>query len=516
MKNLVKKPVFIVGLIIICVILGIFFLGRSKKPAYNFVVAKKGEVIQKVSVTGRAKSAEKIDLAFEKSGRVDSINVKIGAKVSPGQILIKLENADVAAQLAQAEAGVKVQKAKLDELKAGTREEEIGVKEAELRKAQQDLINDYDSINDVLDDAYNKADDAVRKQMDELFSNDEELSPQLTFLTSDSQVKIDVEFQRLSLTYELKKWKEELEQPDISSTLASLEEGLENAKSRLIMVRNFLNQTMDAVLNAAVLSQTTINAYKTNINTARTNINTALTNVNNQQQTIASQELTVEKIQNEFYLKLAGAVPEQIAAQEAEVEQAEASVKNYQAQFAKTILRSPINGIVAKQDAEVGEIIAANTLIISLISEAKLEIETNIPESDIAKVKIGDSAEVTLDAYGNEVIFEATVAAIDPAETIIEGVAAYKTTLYFTKEDERIKPGMTANIDILTDKRVNAITIPQRAVISKNGDKFVKILDSGGTIKETPVKIGLRGSDGDVEIIEGVREGDKVIISSGD
>lgn len=94
---------------------------------------------------------------------------------------------------------------------------------------------------------------------------------------------------------------------------------------------------------------------------------------------------------------------------------------------------------------------------------------------------------------------------------MIEGVATYKTTFQFTKEDQRIKSGMTANIDILTDKRENVITIPQRAVVSQNGDKIVKISE-GENIKEVKVKTGLRGSDGNIEILEGVGEGDKVVL----
>jgi HlyD family secretion protein len=193
------------------------------------------------------------------------------------------------------------------------------------------------------------------------------------------------------------------------------------------------------------------------------------------------------------------------------VEQAKANAQNYQAQLAKTILRSPLNGIVTKQDGNVGQIIAANTNLVSLISVNKFKIEANIPETDIAKVKVGNTSTLTLDAYGNDVVFDATVVAIDPAETVIEGVSTYKTTFEFAKDDGRIKPGMTANIDILTDKRHDVIVAPQRAIIGKNHERTVKILSSDGIIKEVPVEIGLKGSDGNVEIIKGINEGDKVV-----
>ena len=69
-------------------------------------------------------------------------------------------------------------------------------------------------------------------------------------------------------------------------------------------------------------------------------------------------------------------------------------------------------------------------------------------------------------------------------------------------------PGMTANLDILTAQKNDALIIPQRAITSANGDKFVDI--GGTTVK---VITGLRGSDGNIEILEGLKEGDKIVIS---
>jgi HlyD family secretion protein len=146
-----------------------------------------------------------------------------------------------------------------------------------------------------------------------------------------------------------------------------------------------------------------------------------------------------------------------------------------------------------------------------LISTSPFEIEVNIPEADIAKVNIGNEAKVTLDAYGSETIFKAKVVSIDPGETVLEGVATYRTILHFLEDDKRIRPGLTANVEILTDKRENVIAIPWRAIMTKDGEKFVRVLE-GNEVKEVKVKTGLQGSDGNVEIIEGIREGDKVIV----
>jgi HlyD family secretion protein len=188
----------------------------------------------------------------------------------------------------------------------------------------------------------------------------------------------------------------------------------------------------------------------------------------------------------------------------------EASVLSAKAELDKTVIIAPISGTVTRQDAKVGQIDSANVILVSLISASNFEIEANIPEADIAKVAVGNTADITIDAYGSDVRFETKVVKIDPAETEIEGVATYKTTFIFTKEDERVKSGMTANIDILTAKKENVILIPTRAVSSKNNEKFVQILTGQGP-EDIIITVGLRGSDGNIEIISGVNEGDKIV-----
>lgn len=280
-------------------------------------------------------------------------------------------------------------------------------------------------------------------------------------------------------------------------------------------LKSFLDKTALAINITTAntgISQTTIDTWREEAATARTNVGIADSNLLAADEKLKTAESNFSLANQELVLKKAGATNEEIVAQEAQVEKAQANVLNYQAQLSKTILRSPIKGIVTKQDAKVGEIVSANITIVSVISEAKFEIEANVAEADIAKVKIGNPAKVTLDAYGEDVVFEAKAVEIEPAETIIEGVTTYKTTFQFINEDEHVKSGMTANIDILTDKRENVITIPRRTVAARNGDKIVKIL-VGDNVSEIKVKTGLAGSDGNVEILEGVKEGDKVITS---
>jgi len=509
-----KKKIIIITIIIIALIPGAYFIFKGDNaPVYEFISAKKGEVLQEVSVIGIVRPAHDVDLAFEKGGKVSSVKADVGDKVSAGQILAVLYNLDIIAQLEQVQANLKDQEAKFEELKKGTRPEELSVYQTKVDNAKTALEEKRKSAVNNIQDAYTKSEDAVRNKTDQFFSNPRGSNPQLILTGINGQLKTDVEWGRFLMEGTLVSWNLFLNNLTVSGDLDAY---IDTSKKNMEQAKNFLDDTALAVNSLtpnSSLTQTTIDTYKSNVSTARTNVNTAIANLTSAQEELKSAKATLLLAEQDLLLKKAGPTAEQLTSQEAQIEGAKASVSNYEAQVAKTILRAPINGIVTKQEAKVGEILAAGVVIVSVISESQFEIEANIPETDIAKIRIGNEARITLDAYGNDSVFEARVVKIDPAETIIEGVATYKITLQFIKKDERPKSGMTANIDILADKREKVIYVPQKAVTVKDGEKTVEILldEKTGATMEAKVKTGLRGSDGSVEIIEGIKEGDKVI-----
>ncbi|MFH1759268.1 MAG: efflux RND transporter periplasmic adaptor subunit [Patescibacteria group bacterium] len=489
-----------------------FTFNRGADSPYEFVIAQRQNITQEVNVTGRVQAAESVDLAFEKSGRVSSIYINIGSTVFEGQKLISQNNSDLLAQLNEAQANIKAQQAQLDELQAGTRPEDVLIKKTELQKAEQDLNNIHNSILNELEDSYTKADDAVNTKTTLIFSGSASGFYELTFTACNNQAETNATDLRATSDHRLDDWRAELDNCNTGTSEKELEETIKNAKEHLIVFKEFLRHTNTTLTTGCARNNSALDTYRTNVSSARANIDTAISNTISLEQSIISQKTTVAKAEQELNLKLAGARPEQIAAQEAKVAQAEAGAQNIHAQINKTILISPINGIVTRQETKVGEIVAANTSIVSIISKGKFEIETFIPEVDIPKIKISDLANLTFDAYSADEIFTARVTAINPAETIIEGVATYKITLHILENDPRIRPGMTANIDILTAAKENIIAIPQRAIIYQNGNRIVRLLNNNDVVSEIMVQTGLRGSDGNIEITSGIKEGDKVIV----
>lgn len=508
-----KRGLFVFMLIVLALAVGSYIAFRSNQsPSLNLVPVRVGTIVQEVSVTGNTKPVDDLSLAFEKGGTIKSVYVSVGDTVRAGQVLVKLDTSELMAQLAQAQASAEAEQAKLNDLRQGSRPEDIAVSRTALQKAQQDLTNDYSGVVDVLADVYTEASDAVRNQISALFSNGE-TNPQLTFTAADSQAKYDSEAGRSQASAELNAWRGELLAVSAVSASSDLDAAIGKALSHLVIIKDFLNRVADVLSSTVGLPDATLAAYRTNVTTARTNVNTGISNVRGKQQEIAVQAITVKQLQDELNLKIAGATKEQINAQSALVRQAEASMQNIQAQIGKMTLISPISGIVTKQDAKVGQIATPNTPLVAIISSGKLQIEANIPETDIAKVKTGDTAKVTLDTFGNDVIFEAKIVSIDPAETIIEGVATYKTDFEFVGDTSHVKPGMTANIDILSDRRDNVLIIPQRAVTVKDGTSYVTVFLGNGLTEERAVTPGLRGVDGNVEVTSGLTEGDRLVIA---
>ncbi|MCH8741760.1 efflux RND transporter periplasmic adaptor subunit [Patescibacteria group bacterium] len=478
---------------------------------YDFIIAKKGDLIQEVSVTGKVKPVESVDLAFEKSGKVNQVLVKVGQKVETGQILIVLESAELLAQLREAEANVKIQLAKLDELKQGTQPEEIQVQETKVAGAKVALEDAKKNLLDKLQDAYTKADDAIRNKVDQFFTNPLTHTPQLALITIDYQLKTDIEGRRSVLEPVLKTWQVSLANLTLNSDFTLY---LEVANKNLEQIKSFLNKVALAVNNpnnlVSGLGESIPASWKSDISTARSNINTAISNFTAAEEKLKKAGSDHAIAEQELTLKKAGTIKEQIVTQEAQLEKSKANSQYYQTQLVKTILRSPFDGIVVTQNAKVGEIVSANSNIVSIISEAEFEIEANVPEADIAKIKVDNIARLTLDAYGQDIIFQARIIKIDPAETIIEGVTTYKITLQFGTENERIRSSMTANIDILTNMRKGVIAIPQRAIITKDKEKIVRVIRDN-RIEEIKVETGLIGKNGMVEIIQGLSEGNQII-----
>lgn len=508
--SFIQKYKLLVILVIVAVLAAVFFLRGDKKSIYETIVVGKSDVIQEVSVTGRVSPDAEVNLAFEKGGRVVSTPRSVGTHVQSGDVLVRLDSSELAAARAQAQANLDYEVAKLAELKKGVRAEDIAVSAARVESAKVAVRDARKNIFDKMAVAYTVADDAVRNKTDEFYRNPRTRNPEFSAPVTDTKIVGDLQQSRVLMEDLLVSWGMMMESWNDTTDVVS---AMAQSESSLAQVKDYLEKlglAVNGILPSSSATQTTIDGWKLDVSTARTNVNGAISSVLIAEQSYRASDQALKISENELALKEAGATPEAVSAQEARITGMKATLAGYDTQIAKTVLVAPFSGVITRQDAKLGQTITPNIPVVALMSDGRFKIEANIPEVDLAKISLGDHARVTLDAYGSDVVFAATVSAIDPAETIVEGVSTYKITLRFDVKDERVRSGMTPNIDISTDKREQVIAIPSRAITTVNGKKVVRVLE-GEVPREVTIEVGLRGSDGNVEVLSGLSVGEKVV-----
>jgi HlyD family secretion protein len=237
--------------------------------------------------------------------------------------------------------------------------------------------------------------------------------------------------------------------------------------------------------------------------------------VSSAEATVAMREADV--MQYEASLAQATATPRTVdlAAYEAEVSRTQAAYSAALARLENAEITSPITGRVTDIALEVGEqIVAATPLVTVQTTGDQFKIVANVTESDITKIALEDSTEVTFDAFGDDVVFTGGVQGIDPAETMIEGVVYYEVTVYLN-DDERLialKPGLTADIVITTVEIADALMLPQRTVLTGEEGKYVRVKTRGSEYEERLVTTGERGNLGMILIESGVEEGEEIVV----
>lgn len=516
-----EKKVWIPAGIVVIFVLSQLFGGSANADVFTYTVEPK-EFVQQVALTGKVIAAKNVDMGFETSSRVEKVHVKVGDRVKQGQVLASLSNGDFV-------AAVQKNTAMLEDLTAQARDVDRKLAEDNVSGAEADLRISEQALLDEIRDMYAKADDAIRFNIDPAFRDPRSQNPEFTYLIDQNTAL------RESLKYD---------RVNIGSLLTHVNdafsiERIQTYRTEISTIQKFINDVNTAI---SIVSEkanssndtnytTQVNAHKTSIALARTTFANALSSLNQAEAAYKNDVNAVTRAKNELRVVLAGATSGEVAVQKANIQSA-------QAQLTKTLIRAPFDGIITTVDIKEGEISSPNKPVISMLNDGEYQIETFVSENDIAKLKVNQPAKITLDAYGRNMFFDAVVISVDPAETVKDGVSTYRTKIQFVGKDERVKSGMTANITIETDRRMNILQIPQAAVVLDAGVKKVRVLQdtkcaevstttapvlSAGCVdvfddeKATvlvPIQTGEINSSGDIEILSGVTSGQSIIYST--
>lgn len=213
----------------------------------------------------------------------------------------------------------------------------------------------------------------------------------------------------------------------------------------------------------------------------------------------------------------------QLNAMSAQIAQANATLQNNLTNLKYTKIISPVDGVVVSRDVDVGQTVAASfqtpTLFMVAQDLTKMQIEVNVSEADIGRVQVGQDVDYTLDGYSDQT-FHGKVSQVRISPTTVNNVVTYNVIVVVDNEDEKLKPGMTANVSIITNQKENALCVVNDALrftpSEITGGKKYKEQGIWVMRDRKPVRItietGAKNNDITEIISKDIKENEKVII----
>ena len=212
-----------------------------------------------------------------------------------------------------------------------------------------------------------------------------------------------------------------------------------------------------------------------------------------------------------------------VAAAEAALKANTAALEGATALLEYTLIRAPFDAVVLTKDADIGDIVTplgaaanAKAAVVTIADMNSLEVEADVSESNLSKIKPGQPCEIQLDALP-DLRFRGEIHMIVP--TADRSKATVMVKVRFIDKDSRILPEMSAKVAFLSrpvtgEEKKPRVAFNQSAVVNRKNLKAV-FLVKGDRVVETPVSVG--GPMGDmVEVLEGVKAGDRVVLNPSD
>lgn len=410
-------------------------------------------------------------------------------------------------------------------MKNGPSESDLRLKEDTVSAAKTNLSNANLAVQDTLRSVNASLNDLVRNKLGSFFTNSSGFY-RLNYNGCDQNFSSQIELERKSIDKNISDLSTlstnfvltqddntDNQNIDQAQNLASL--SAKNVSNLIDDISSLLTYPC-AISDTSLDSQrSVISSIKSTISTTISSINTSKTQITNYRNAYSSSLLSLNQLK-------AGASSERIKSLSAQVESARASLLSAESNNNKNYLIAPFSGVVTEVNLNLGEISSPNIPAIKMISDGNFEIKAKLTEIDVVKVKTGNTVKITLDTYGDGVEFAGVVSQVDPAATTINGVSNYYAKINFLNNDPRIKSGMNASAEINTNTKENTNYVSNKFVLIKNGIATVKVIKDISKIKKTTtsdtdpnieirkIDIGIRGADGEIEVLSGITSSDKL------
>lgn len=510
---------------------------------YVLGTASTSTIIATVSASGQISSSDSVDIQPKVSGNITWVGVQEGQKVSAGQALMTIDSVTARQQYnddknSLAAAELQFQKdsasAPIDYQKDQTT----------LTNSQQDLSDEYSNAYNVLATTYLDEPAVATGLNSTLYGYD--------FSTNGTQQNVDALGNLFTSTSQVQQMQtfQTSAKNDYASARALYDPAViaykaTSRSSSTATIDSMLQQSIDASTALAQAAQSTLNllaeaqslatangqklpAALTTLQTnARANLSTVNSDLNSllaEKKALANDKQAVTSAQQNVQLDQVGntngANPISLQISANNIEKQKEDLATEATNLANYTIVAPFAGTLSAVTGKVGSN-AGSAAVATIITNQNI-VELSVNEVDAAKLSVGEKATLTFDAIDG-LTLTGTVAEVDTAGTVSQGVVSYGVKISLDSQDNRIKSGMTVNADIQTAVHADVLTVPSSAVKTVNGSSYVQVFNpaltvTGGTAgvtspsapSQVPVTVGI-SDDTNVEILSGLTAGEQIV-----
>ena len=495
---------------------------EEQMEATEIVAAFVGDLATSATASGQVAAARDAGLSLGVTGTVGEVWVEVGDAVRAGEPLLALETAGLERAFESARQALAIQEANLaallerpmpeevtasrasvvsaqanlEEMLAGPSEDEVTSAEASLRAAQADVSGAWSRYSSLTAEA----------SADEIRAAEIELEmAQRTATAADEQYDSILGIEP----------DDRLPQDRLDDMRQSAQASAAQANATLLAAQEALEALNVGNPNSIAAAQAGLALAAAQRDAAQAQLDLALAGPTAAQ--VAAAEASVAQAEANLDRLTRGPSASQVRVSEIQVEQARIGVQRAENDLAKAILVAPFDGTITAVHVSAGE--QAGGVLIEMVDAGGLEVVLEVDEVDIGELAIGQPAVITLESWLDEEI-EGQVVAIAPQATAGgSAVISYKVYLSLGATDRPVRVGMTANADLVTNRRENVLLVPNEAISPDRARGTFSVnrveRDANGNpiTEEVQVTIGLRDSKY-TQVTGGLNAGDEVMIGN--
>ncbi len=545
------------GLIVVTVVFGGYAGYKKLHPAktetrYVLGAVEKGTLVRSVSGSGQVAASDQVDIKPEVSGKVTYVAAVKGQEIKANQIIAQIDAADALKALRDAQTSLKTAQLSLAKVQAPpdalalmqtqdavqqAQDAEVKTK-ADLAKAYDDAFNDVSgafldlpNIMTGLDDVlYGSTVSGSQSNVDAYADAAKRYDPSADLYRDSAVAKYQAArpaYDAAFNDYKLANRASDTATIEhlVVESYSTVKNIADATKAATDLIQFYKDQLTAHSVKPSAVADTNLSSlggFTSTLNGHATALLNDTETIQSDKDAITSDARAIVEKQTALDKLNAGADELDLTSAQLSVQERRDALDDAEQTLAKYTVRAPFDGIMADVKVKKGDTAASGTAVATIIT-AQQVVGITLNEVDIAKVAIGQKATLTFDTLP-DFSLTGSVIDIDTLGTVSQGVVTYGVKIGFDTQDPRIKPGMSATANIVTDAKTDVLLVPSSAVKTQNGESYVEELpgvdatqaaDPAGIASATApqrvtVQTGL-SNDTQTEITSGLNEGDLVV-----